>query len=86
MKKLNFDKLMAFEPTVYTEFLNSQGKKVQLCEHPTKGDEAPVLVVFPDEKLAFESDFWDTEDMTAEHGEYEPVLDGTNCVCAFELQ
>ena len=75
---------MAYEPTIYTEFVNSQGKKVQLCEHPTRGDEYPVLVVFPDEQLAFVSDFWETDDMVAEHGEYEPVLVEGECMCAFE--
>lgn len=76
---------MDFNPTIYTEFVNSQGKKVQLCEHPIHGDEYPVIVLFPDEQLAFLSDFFDTEDMTAEHGEYEPVLIGSECVCKFEV-
>lgn len=85
MLKLKFDKIMEFNPSIYDEFINSQGKKIIFCEHPFYGDEYPVLVVFPDDKVAFVSDFFETIDMMAEHKEYEPVLiDGGICIYGFE--
>lgn len=84
MKKLKFDKLMSFNPTIYDEYINTQGKKVLFCEHPCLGDESPVIVIFPDDKLAFESGFWDIEDMIAEHKEYEPVLIGNDCFLGYQ--
>jgi hypothetical protein len=74
MSRLNFTRLMALEPTVYHEFTNSLDQRVLLVEHPTLGQDAPVVCVFPDLKLAFASDFFDCDDMIADHKEYEPVV------------
>lgn len=88
MKPVNFEKLMAKEPYMYDEIINTQGLRVQFYEHPVWGDEFPVLVVFPAEKLAFCSEFFDTDDMMA-NGDYEPQLmddqHGGVCMCRFEV-
>lgn len=76
-KKYNYDKLMGLYPTVLGDMVNSDGQKVLFLEHPLRGDEAPVIVQFPEYRLAFDSEFWDTDDMEEVGGCYEPsVLDG----------
>jgi|NOAtaT_6_FD_contig_21_9311423_length_885_multi_11_in_0_out_0_2 hypothetical protein len=85
MKALNYDNLMAQNPTKYGQMTNSKGQSMTFFEHPTFGEEYPVIVVFTKERKAFCSDFFDTSDMW-KGSDYEPVLkaDGT-CCCAFEL-
>ena len=39
------------------------GQSFDLVEHPTRGDEEQVIILFHDEKLAVYSSFYDTEDM-----------------------
>jgi hypothetical protein len=69
---LNYKKLMAQDPVIYDIITNSIGQEVLLVEHPTKGDEAQVICVSRELSLAAYSGFYDTGDMTADHGEYEP--------------
>lgn len=77
---MNYEKLMAHNPCVYTTFVNSKKQEIELVEHPLKGDEYPVIAVCHKLKKAVTTDFWDTEDITAEHGEYEIVFDDTTYV------
>lgn len=72
---MNYNKLVAFNPTIYDIFTNSRGQLIELVEHPTKGDEYPVIAICHALKLAESTDFWDIDDMRAEHGEYEPYFD-----------
>lgn len=72
--KLNFEKLMSHKPTEYGTMINSLGQKIIFVEHPTMGDEYPVIAVFINEKKAFATDFFELDDMTADHKEYEPIL------------
>jgi hypothetical protein len=69
---MNYEKLMSHKPTVYGEMTNSHGQKIVFVEHPTRGDEYPVIAVCHVLKLAGTTDFFELDDMTAEHGEYEP--------------
>ena len=69
---MNYEKLMSYKPTVYGEMTNSQGQKIIFVEHPTRGDEYPVIAVCHELQVASATDFFDLDDMTAEHGEYEP--------------
>lgn len=69
---LNYDKLMTYDPTVYDTMTNSQGQEIVFMEHPTKGDETFVLCVCHKLKLAAYSTFFETDDMMADHKEYEP--------------
>jgi hypothetical protein len=72
--KLNYEKLVALNPTIYGEMTNSVGQKIQFVEHPLKGGESQVICICHELKLAAYSDFWELDDMIAEHGEYEPVF------------
>ena len=68
MKSLNYEKLMALKPTEYDQMVNALGQIVTFVEHPIDGDEYPVIAVFKDLKMAFVTDFFETDDMMASHG------------------
>lgn len=72
MQVLNYQRLMALKPTLYTTFTNSEGQQIELVEHPIKGDEYPVIIVYHAEKLAVCSEFYDTNDLLGGE-DYEPV-------------
>lgn len=56
IKKLNYNKLMAKKPT----HLGQAGGH-QWYEHPTRGDEAPLIAVKNGE--AYLTEFWEMEDV-----------------------
>jgi hypothetical protein len=69
---LNYTRLMALEPTKYGQMTNFAGQLIEFYEHPTRGDEHPVIAVCHDMKLAATTDFYELDDMIADHGEYQP--------------
>lgn len=69
---LNYDKLMAHNPTEYGRMTNSLGQEIIFVEHLLRGDETPVICVCPQLELAAYSTFYELDDMTADHKEYEP--------------
>ncbi len=74
---MNYKKLMALNPTKLGEMTNSQGQLIEFYEHPTRGDGAQVLCVCKELELAAYSDFFELDDMIADHKEYEPnFMDG----------
>jgi len=82
---LNYKKLMEHNPTVYDTITNSLGQEIDLAEHPLKGDLAPVICICHELELADYSTFFDTDDMLAEHKEYEPNFqDGKLFIGEFE--
>lgn len=83
---LNYEKLMAYSPTIYDAMVNSLGQEIVFVEHPLKGDLASIICVCHELKIAEYSMFWETDDMLAEHGEYEPSFqDGKLYIGGFEL-
>lgn len=69
---IDYQNLMSHSPTSFGKMTNSIGQEIEFFEHPTKGDEAEVICVCHSLKLAAYSTFFETEDMTADHKEYEP--------------
>jgi len=69
---MNYEKLMGYNPTSYGNITNSLGQEIEFLEHPLRGDEAEVICVCHELKLAQYSTFFETDDMEAEHKEYEP--------------
>jgi hypothetical protein len=69
---INYNKLMAHNPTSFGTMVNSLGQTIEFYEHPTKGDEAEVLCVCHELQLADYSTFYETTDMLEDHKEYEP--------------
>ena len=72
---MNYEKLMSDNPTSYGKIINSKGQEIEFFEHPFRGDEAPVICVCHKLKLAETSTFFETDDMEAEHREYEPTFE-----------
>lgn len=82
---LNYTKLMEHNPTEYERMVNSLGQEIVFYEHPTKGDEAEVLCVCHELKLASYSGFMETDDMLQDHLEYEPsFVDGKFLIGGWE--
>ena len=72
---MNYSKLIQLNPSTYGVITNLLGQQIEFVEHPLKGDESPVICVCHDLNLAEESEFYDLEDMTASHKEYEPYFE-----------
>ena len=72
LHKLNYDKLMALEPTEYGRAVNQLEQEIIFYEHPTQGDYYPVIAAFPEFKIAVCTDFYDLGDF-CEGSEYMPV-------------
>lgn len=85
---MNYKKLIDQVPTqLGEEFLNSAGQKITFYEHPTGGDSVQVVCVCHDLKLAALSDFFEIDDMIADHREYEPIFTKEgNLVSGFEWE
>ena len=72
---MNYAKLLAKEPYKFeTELVNSLAQTITFYECPTWGDGRPVICVCHDLQLAAYSAFYELNDMTAEHKEYEPLF------------
>jgi len=69
---MNYQKLISFNPSEYGTMINSKKQKIVFVEHPIRGDEYPVIAVCHELQLAAATDFFELDDMMAEHGEYEP--------------
>lgn len=74
MKTYNYEKLMTYNPTEYGKMINSKGQLIRFVEHPTLGEDNFVIAVCDELKLASDTEFFEIDDMIAEHGEYEPVF------------
>ena len=82
---MNYEKLMNLEPTKLGSMVNSLGQTIDFYEHPTRGDEHPVIAVCHELKKAVTTDFYELDDMTADHKEYEPRFqDGALYIGEFE--
>ena len=74
---------MAHEPTMLKVAVNCLGQHIKFYEHPTQGDEGIILGVI--KKVAFETDFLDTDDFYPA-SDYLPVLlPSGNVACQFEI-
>ena len=72
---MNYLKLKSTNPTEYDKMINSKGQIIRFVEHPTYGDEHPVIAICDELEVAESTGFFELDDMLAEHGEYEPWFD-----------
>jgi hypothetical protein len=72
---MNYEKFMSNNPFQLGEMVNSKGQNITFYEHPVYGDEVEVVCVCHEMRVANYSGFMETDDMMAEHGEYEPWFD-----------
>lgn len=84
MKTLNYEKLMALNPTEYDRVTNQLGQEVVFYEHPIVGDDLPVIAVFHEQKVAAITGFYDTGDFY-EGSEYLPVCMHGEVDCAYNF-
>ena len=70
--------------SVLNEFLNDAHQNVILAEHPRYGEDGGVCTMFPEYEVAFRTDFYDTEDLTA-RGDYQPLLLDGELKFAYEV-
>ena len=75
-RKLSYTKLMAHSPYKLDEMTNTYGQLIEFYEHPTQGDEYPVIAACHELQLAANTEFFELDDMTDSHGEYQPVFVG----------
>lgn len=85
MQKINFHELLKKNPTEIGFIINKLGQGVIFYEHPSAGDLSPIIAAFPNYQLAYLTDFFDLDDMIADHGEYQPVVYNGKCCCYFEI-
>ena len=88
MKKLNYEKLMAHNPEKFTDcdIVNQLGQTVGFYEHPTMGDEYPVIAIFEGLGVAVLTDFYECDDFYTD-SDYNPILlPNGDVVCAFEFE
>jgi hypothetical protein len=69
---MDYEKLMAYNPTSYGKMTNSLGQEIEFFEHPLRGDTTFVICACHSLKLANYSSFFETDDMEDEGGDYEP--------------
>jgi hypothetical protein len=82
-----FEFCQKYSATSYSQIWNELCQNVVFYEHPIHGDIFPVIVAFPDHKVAFVSDFYDLDDMTSEEStEYRPFLWNEEMYLGFELE
>jgi hypothetical protein len=75
--KFLYKKISDLNSTKVDELVNSFGQLIELHEHPLKGDEAQLIAVSNELGMAWDSGFWDSDDLKADHREYEPsFIDG----------
>lgn len=84
MRSINYKKLKDLNPFRFYGFTNTIGQRVDLLEDPLRGEDAPIIVSFPDKKKAFYTDFYDTEDLM-QGSDYEPVLVDGELKLVYEL-
>lgn len=71
----NYEKLMSYNPFELDRMINSKGQEIIFLEHPTKGDEVEIIACCHSLKVACYAGFYETDDLMAEHKEYEPSFD-----------
>lgn len=74
MKKYNYEKLMAQQPTSYGTMLNSKGQEIDFLEHPINGGASPIICACHELRIAVDSTFFGTADMIVSK-EYEPTFE-----------
>ena len=84
MKKLDYQKLMALNPTLLYSVKNKLGQQIYFFEHPTRGDDYPVIAVYHKEKTAVVTDFCDCDDFFV-GSEYNPCYKDGKWTIEWEL-
>jgi len=55
---LNYTKLMSHNPTSFGKMMNDKGQQIEFFEHPTRGDEYPIIAVLHETQQAGNTEFY----------------------------
>jgi hypothetical protein len=78
-------KFLSLKPTKLSHMINQKKQLVFFYEHPELGEDAPIYGEINGE--VFNTEFFDLDDMMAEHGEYAPILLNNGTLgCYFEVE
>ncbi|AGO47919.1 hypothetical protein Phi40:1_gp054 [Cellulophaga phage phi40:1] len=66
MKRISYEKLMSLNPTLLSEVINREGQTISLYEHPLYGGDHTIIAAYHPEKIAVNTNFWDTDDLEGE--------------------
>lgn len=85
--KYNYKELMAQDPTKLNEvpFINSFKQEIDFYENPLCGDESPVIAVYHEHELAYDTEFYDLDNFY-EDSDYNPVLVYAGIFCEYEFK
>lgn len=84
MTPINYKNLVDAKPTLYKTIVNQLDQSIDLVEHPTRGDEYPVIAIYHKEKIAVVTDFYDCGDFY-EDSDYNPICLNGEIGCAYEF-
>jgi len=79
-----FDALVKREATKLKSTTNQLGQRVDYVEHPFYGDVHPVIAMFPNQGVAFNTTFFDCGDFYRGSDYNSCFVDGKH-LCAFEV-
>lgn len=82
---MNYEKLMAKNPTLLHTQINQLGQEIQYYEHPIYGEDYHVIAVSHEHQKAVLTDFYDTGDFY-EDSEYNYTYKDGEFDCAFEFE
>jgi len=82
--KQYFEELVKGDATKLKRAYNQLRQRVDYVEHPIHGDEYPVIAMFPDQGVAFNTTFFDCGDFYRGSDYNSCFVDGKH-LCAFEL-
>ena len=67
---MKFKNLLAEKPTILDTY-TYDGQTIVLCEHPIYGDEFPIIAYCKKHKVAWNTCFYDCDELTESGGDYQ---------------
>lgn len=83
---MNYKNFLQLAPFKYGSYTNSKGQNIDFYEHPIHGDDVPVVAVCDELEIACSTEFYELDDMIAEHKEYEPIFVNNELKYGYELE
>lgn len=85
-RSIDYSELLATKPTILGRY-HFLGQDVVLCEHPTNGEDSPIIAYVQSQQVAWSTGSFDMEDLTECGSDYQQYFDVINQVvkCSFEL-
>lgn len=82
---MDYKRLIDKNPTLIHEYTNQLGQKIEVYEHPLRGDEFPVIAVCKSLELAHNTGFYDIGDFFQD-SDYNTVFYQGKGMCYTEYE